>query len=376
MTTLESAARVGTDYLTSYREQNLTTVLRLLKENPPLSRAQLAAITGLNKTTISSLVQELVSLDLVQYTGLDTSGGGRPGNLIEIKGQSKSAIGIEICRADIQAVLIDLTGEILWQGAALLPDSQPPDVAVEQILRLCTLATAISASFGDTPVGIGIGVPGIVDEHRGSVISAPALGWSDVTIGTAIQAKVDLPVYVEKSANAAVTGEEFFGAARQSSHVVYFLLDTVLSSGLYLNGSLYRGVAGAAGELEPLDGDLVGQVTAALDACGLARTVAGLQQASATGQPDVLRLIAYLATTVARRIHVLNTLLNPELIVLGGRLSAIGENLLSLIRDALTEMDDRARVRLELTALGVHGVSSGAAALAVKSFLANLRRAR
>ena len=376
MTTSEVVARVGTDYLTRHRERNLTTVLRLLKENPPLSRAQLAAITGLNKTTISSLVQELISLNLVQYTGLDTSGGGRPGNLIEINGQSKSAIGIEIRRTDIQAVLIDLTGEILWQGAALLPDSQPPDTAVEHILRLCTLATAISASFGDTPIGVGIGVPGIVDEERGSVVSAPALGWKDVPLGTTIQANVGLPVYVEKSANAAVTGEEFFGVARQSSHVVYVLLDAVLSSGLYLNGSLYRGFDGSAGELEPLDRDLVGQVAAALEACGLARSVAGLGQAAARGQPDVLRLIAYLATTVARRIHDLNRLLNPELIVVGGRFSAIGEALLSLIRDALTEMDEQASVRIELTALGVHGVSTGAATLAVKSFLANLRRTR
>jgi predicted NBD/HSP70 family sugar kinase len=219
-------------------------------------------------------------------------------------------------------------------------------------------------------------VPGIVDEERGSVISAPALGWNDVSLGSTIQANVGLPVYVEKSANAAVTGEEFFGVARQSSHVVYVLLDAFLSSGLYLNGSLYRGFDGTAGELEPLDRDLVGQVAAALEAGGLARSVAGLGQAAASGQPDVLRLIAYLATTVARRIHALSRLLNPELIVVGGRFSAIGEALLSLIRDALTEMDERSSVRLELTALGVHGVSTGAATLAVKSFLANLRRTR
>jgi predicted NBD/HSP70 family sugar kinase len=373
---LQQQRHGGNDYLSSYREQNLTTVLQLLKENPPLSRAQLAQLTGLNKTTISSLVQELASLDLVHYTGLDTSGGGRPGNLIEINGQSRSAVGVELNDGYVQAVLIDLTGETLWRGTALMPPFPDPDYAIQEILNLVELAVAISTSLGDAPIGIGIGVSGLIDIAQGRIISAPTLGWRDISLAPVIEASTGLPVFVDKSANAAAVGEEFFGVARQSAHFVYVLLSNTLSSGLFLNGNIYRGFAGSAGEFEQATTELSLSPGAALAASGEPRTLDSLVRAYAAGESEIVRLIDNYAQKAAQPITELNTLLNPELIVIGGRFSVLGAHLLSIITHVVVESSDLSGVRVELSALGAYGVPTGAATLAVKSFLSNLRRAK
>lgn len=366
----------GSDYLSSYREQNLTTVLQLLKENPPLSRAQLAQLTGLNKTTVSSLVQELVSLDLVHYTGLDISGGGRPGNLIEINGQSRTAVGVELYDGYAQAVLIDLTGEILWRGTALVPSFPAPDEAIRKILSLIDLAVGISSSLGDAPIGIGVGIPGVIDIAQGRIINAPILGWHDVSLAPVIEASTGLPVFVEKSANAAAIGEEFFGAARQSAHFVYFLLSNVLSSGLFLNGNIYRGFAGSAGEFEQATNELSRSLGAALAASGMPRTVDALVQAYGAGEAEVVRLFDDYVQRAAEPVVELNRLLNPELIVIGGRFSVLGAPVLSIIASAVAEFSGLPDVRIELSTLGANCVPTGAATLAVKSFLSNLRRAK
>ncbi|WP_119070830.1 ROK family transcriptional regulator [Aggregatilinea lenta] len=399
------------DVQTQLREQNLTTILRTMKQTAPVSRAQLAALTQLNKTTVSSLVEELIGLGLIHETGLDTSGGGRPATLLELNPQAEHAIGVEIGDGFVLVVLCDLTGHIIWRGIVETEFKAAPDDVITQAFALVDKAVVISRSHGEVLLGLGVVLSGIVDVDAGVLRFSPGFQWHDIPVGQLFEDHIGLPVYVENNANAAAIGEHFFGAAHASADFIFILAGIGIGGGLFLNGDIYRGAVGMAGELGHANfmqggnlpcrcGDrgcwettanqmsLINRVRAALDAgqpsilhqiieaTGQPLNFSTIHDAADAGDAVALDALAETGMALGTGIAAIINIFNPGQVVIGGSMSRASEYLLPAIQamidqHALTQA--REHVRVVVSEFGENAIAVGAATLAIRDALANPR---
>src|SRR4051812_33640187 len=188
------------------RRHNLGVVLRHLSERGPRSRATIALETGLNKTTVSSLVTELIGLDLVVERGLEQRGTvGRPGQVVELSGDGVVAFGFEV-NVDYLAVrALDLAGSERHRGLDVRDNR---GIATTEVLdRLAALAGAALDAVraeGLRPVGATVALPGLVDAGTGTLLLAPNLGWNDVRVADELRERLSgerFPIVAENEAN-------------------------------------------------------------------------------------------------------------------------------------------------------------------------------
>jgi len=229
------------------KKGNKSIVLQFIKKNTPISRASIAKETGLNKSTVSSLVSELMEEELIFESGPgESSGGRRPVMLLfnEVAGYS---IGIDLGVNYMLGLLTDLNGNIIEETKIRFEDLTYPEI--EQ--RLFDMIDHLNKS---TPpcrygvIGIGIGVPGAVNMD-GVVLHAPNLGWENIDLKQVVQDNFNIPVIIENEANAGAYGEKKFGAGKEFDHLVYISAGVGIGVGLILNGVLYPGNNGFAGEM-------------------------------------------------------------------------------------------------------------------------------
>ena len=165
------------------RKSNLSLVARRIAEAGSLSRAQLAKLTGLNKTTVSSLVAELIERGVVTESGLADGGGvGRPAQILELDDSRIAALGLEINVDYVAVCVCDLRGAVRYRDGRRA--RQPRELAAAR-LRRCSRSSSAEAlaecdSLGLTPIGAGISVPGTVEAETGMLIHAPNLGWDQL----------------------------------------------------------------------------------------------------------------------------------------------------------------------------------------------------
>jgi len=209
----------------------------------------LAEITGLNKTTVSSLVRELIARQFVREIGFDSSGGGRPAVLLELNPDAGCIIGMEIGVDFILAILTDFKAQVLWRHRGDTDQAEGQEAILAKALDIVRQAFTVSESTPSPVLGIGVGVPGLVDVSSGTLLFAPNLRWRDVPLREVFSQEFDVPVFVDNDANVAALGERYFGVAQRSKDFVYLSIGVGLGGGIVLNGQLYRGIGGYAGEI-------------------------------------------------------------------------------------------------------------------------------
>ena len=195
------------------RQQNMSLLLRDLWRHAPLSRAMLAQRNGLTKATVSAICSDLATQGLIRNAGQDRTGLGRPGDLIELNSSARHAIGVEISTNYSAAVLTDLCGEPLWSRSALTAVGSDRELILAQAEALIVEAMGQAHERAIPPLGIGVGVPGIVDPGPESLVSAPALCWKEVPLKQIWEQRFSLPVIVENKARAAAMAEVIHGSA-------------------------------------------------------------------------------------------------------------------------------------------------------------------
>ncbi len=192
------------------KDFNKSTVFRLIKNHHPISRAEIAKRSGLNKATVSTLVAQLIESQFVYEIGTGDSSGGRKPVLLYYNQAAAHTISIDIGVNRIIGVATDLSGKILQQEILLFTDRSFEHVLAEAKKLIASLIElAPTSPYGIC--GIAIGVPGIV-QSNGKVLLAPNLGWSNVDIKTPLEQTFQLPVLVENEANAGAYGEKLYGA--------------------------------------------------------------------------------------------------------------------------------------------------------------------
>jgi predicted NBD/HSP70 family sugar kinase len=263
------------------RRHNLGVVLRHLSDHGPRSRATIALETGLNKTTVSSLVTELIGLDLIVERGLEQRGTvGRPGQVVELSGEGVVALGLEI-NVDYLAVrALDLTGAERHRSLDVEDNRR---VAVEKVLdRLAELAKAALDAVqaeGLRPVGATVALPGLVDAANGALLVAPNLSWNDVPVVDELRERLSGPAFplaADNEANLAALAELWEGTARGFTDVLYVSGEIGVGAGIILAGELFRGAQGFGGEFGHMTLDPGGK-PCACGSRGCLETVAGLE---------------------------------------------------------------------------------------------------
>jgi hypothetical protein len=203
------------------RENNLSSVLRFIQAQSPISRAQLAVLTGLNKSTVSSLMEDLLERRLVHETGINSAGTGRPATLLEINPLAGYIIGVELGVDFVSVGIADFLGNLIWRRKEDADPMQGQEIMIEQTLRLVKEAMTAGKKKGYCFLGLGLATPGTVDLKEGVLIFAPNLHWKNVPFQKIFSERTKLKVIVENDANAATIGEHLFGIARLTRDFIF-----------------------------------------------------------------------------------------------------------------------------------------------------------
>ncbi|MBS4217967.1 ROK family transcriptional regulator [Bacillus sp. FJAT-49711] len=228
------------------KKENKTIVLQLIIQQAPISRADIAIKSGLNKGTVSTLVAELIDEQLILETGPGVSSGGRRPVMLVFNENAGCTIGIDLGVNYILGILTDLQGNIIEKNRHnFIPQS------IEQTLQqIHNDIRDLMAKAPHTPygiIGIGIGAPGIVDNNS-SVVLAPNLGWKNSSIKEEIEEIFQIPVVIENEANAGAYGEKKFGLGTNVDNLVYISTGIGIGTGIIMHEKLYRGATGFSGE--------------------------------------------------------------------------------------------------------------------------------
>ncbi len=241
------------------RKLNNNIIIEVLRKEAPVSRANLSSITGLNRSTVSSIIDELLDGGWVRETSYQTNKIGRPGLLLEINPQGGFAVGIEIGVDFLLCVITNFSAEVIWHKRI---DINPKDGQVVILQKAFELASE-GIEFGEKecgrPLGIGIAIPGLVDVHNGILKLAPNLKWQNVPLRLIWNQQFHYPIYVENDGNAAALGEYYFGAAKGTRDFIYIAAGFGLGSGIIVDGKLLRGNKGYASEVGHMTYDPQGE---------------------------------------------------------------------------------------------------------------------
>jgi predicted NBD/HSP70 family sugar kinase len=232
------------------RQQNTSALLRDLWRHEPLSKATLAQRNGLTKATVSAICTDLTTLNLIRTVGQNRGRLGRPGRLLELNPSARCAIGVEISTNYSAVVLTDLCGMPLWERADLIPVGGSQETVLCRTEALIVGAVDQARELAIPLLGLGVGVPGIVNPGPESLVSAPALGWKDVPLKQIWKQRFALPVIVENKARAAAMAEALHGNAQNVASFVYISMGTDVGSSIeaavVTNGFPHRGFHGLA----------------------------------------------------------------------------------------------------------------------------------
>ena len=246
------------------RKLNNNIILDVLRKEAPLSRANLSVVTGLNRSTVSSIIDELIEGNWVRETSFQTDKIGRPGLQLEINPLGGCVVGIEIGVDFLLCLVTDFSAEVIWRKR-LQTNPQDGQVAIQQLaFGLAAEAIEFGKKECGRCLGIGIAIPALVDAQNGIVKLAPNLKWENVPLRLIWNQQFHYPVYVENDGNAAALGEYYFGAARGIQDIIYIAAGYGLGSGIIADGKLLRGNKGYASEVGHMTYDPKG----ALCSCG------------------------------------------------------------------------------------------------------------
>ena len=228
------------------KRHNRDLVLNTVFGNATVSRAEIARITGLTRTTVSQIVAGLMDEGLVREVGVGSSRGGKSPILLSVVADSRHLIGLDLAQDRFSGALVNLRGEIR-QTLDLPVPSGDGDAALGAVYELLD---GLIAAATRPLVGIGVGTPGLVDARHGVVVNAVNLNWRNLPLGQLLTDRYGLPASVLNDSQAAAIGEHTFGDGyRSDESLVVVNVGHGIGAGIILNGQLFHGDGGGAGEI-------------------------------------------------------------------------------------------------------------------------------
>lgn len=223
---------------------NQRLVLKLVYDQPQISRAEIARLTGLSKTTVSGAIGELIGAGLVTEAGRATTNGGKPATMLNIVDGSRNLIGLDIAESEFSGAVTDLRGQILYRIAVPVNGAD----RAASLETIFALVDALRAQAQAPILGIGVGVPGTVDIARGTVRGSVHFDWSNLPLRQLLQERYHVPVHIANDSHTAAFGEYVFGG-QPVTNLIVVRVALGVSAGVVLNGQIHYGDGGYAGEI-------------------------------------------------------------------------------------------------------------------------------
>ncbi|MCX6083052.1 MAG: ROK family protein [Chloroflexi bacterium] len=358
---------------------NKFTVLDLIRFTPGgISRAELAQRMDLSRAAMTLIVNDLLDSKVIHETELRTKKNGRPPIILEVNSTRGLVMGIDMGASHISIIMTDFGAQVIDEIEVPFSIADGPELCIRQADTLVSnLLKKNNATIQDI-YAIGLGVPGPIDSQAGMVYAPPLMpGWDGYPIQQYLQEKWGLPVSLNNDSELGALGEWAYGVGRGENHLAYIKVGSGVGCGLLLNGQIYHGATGSAGEI----GHLTIVENGPLCDCGNSgclETLAGGkaiarqardailsgQRTLLTGMGPIELLTARDVTSAARRgdlvsqniiasagrylgiaIAGLVNLFNPQTIVVGGGVAQVGDLLLQPIRDTVTQRSLKASAR-------------------------------
>ncbi len=391
------------------KEHNTNLVLKTIFDHESISRAEIARITSLTRTTVSDIVADLIAEGLVKEVGMGSSIGGKSPILLSLVADSRYLIGLDLARNKFSGAIVNLRGEIRYKVDQDI-HGLDGEAALASIYAILNRLTQTSYK---PLVGIGVGTPGLVNASEGIVVNAVNLDWKDLPLVRLLQERYRLPVSVFNDSQAAAMGEFTFGEGHPpEGSLIVINVRYGVGAGIIINGQLFHGDGGGAGEI----GHVVVEEAGLPCRCGnngCLETVASTQavvehaqrlvsqdsmsslaktagkitletivQAFNSGDPLARQVVLEAGRYMGMAISSLVGTLNIHRVILAGDMTCFGEPWLESIQQTMRKTT-LARLaeetRVEIGRLGPDGIILGASALILKNysllFTGNLRSA-
>ncbi|WP_241245979.1 ROK family transcriptional regulator [Microbacterium sp. 4R-513] len=336
----------------SLREANRARLVESLKRHGRLTQVELAGSTGLSPATVSNIVKELTAAGLL-HTSF-TSRSGRRATLVSLARQLGLVAGVHYTSRQLHIAIADVTRTVVSQTSLPLPLDHRHDAQLDRLaILLSELMESLGSTVGDL-LAVGLALPASIDPRTG-MVSTPGLlrGWEGVDVAASLMERIGRPVYVDSEANLGGLAEAREGSGRAASSSVFIRVGHTISAGLIVNGDLFRGVNGKAGQIGHVTIDENGPICRCSNR-GCLETYAGgpallslfppsagmqrisdLLQAAEDGDGSSRRVIADAGRHIGIAAASLCNLFDPELIVVGGELAQAGEILMAPMRHSL-----------------------------------------
>lgn len=334
---------------------NRSIILNTIKSQGPIARADIARYTGLSPAGVTGITAELIEEELVFEKQEGDSRGGRRPILLALNSEGAYVVGVKLAEGSATFALTDLNAAVLRRHSVELDTRQPERVAAQLAEIVCQLTEAAGMRI-DRLLGVGIGLPGIVETATGICRVSPFDGWHQVAFAQLVEDKLGLSVIIDNDVNTLTVYERLYGAGR---HVDDFLVITVgrgVGLGIVLDGQIYRGARGGAGEfghtnvdpqgplcncgcrgcLETFVGDAWLLRHSALNGLRV-ETPDALVQAANAGNTIALSVLRQAGEVFGRSLANVINLLNPALILISGEGVRAGEHLFEPMRQAIRQ---------------------------------------
>ncbi len=334
-----------------------------------ITRQQVSGALDISRTKVSSEVKRLLALGLLEDAGLADSNGGRRSSLLRVARGAGIVVAVDLGATSADVALTTLSGDVLAHAAEPAEIGDGPEAVLGRVNELVDQLLRDRGATRDELIAIGVGVPGPVEQPAGRLVAPPIMpGWNGFSVREALEAEYSRPVAVDNDVNIMALGEHTRGRGRGVGNMLFVKVGTGIGSGLLIDGRLYRGTNGCAGD--------IGHITAAPDGpictCGnrgcleaiaaapaIARaadasarsgasallaerltangslTAYDVGEAAAHGDHEALRIIRAAGTIIGETLASVVSVLNPSLIVVGGGVAHIGHSLLAEIRTAV-----------------------------------------
>ena len=395
------------DRILTDKERKNLAILEVIRKNGPISRTDISKITELNIVTVSNYVNHYIKKGLVIEGELDESTGGRKPVLVELNAKAGYMVGVGLNMMTTVGVLVDLEINVITELKRERRFGNSENT-IEDMVEMA--AEIINKSEVDKTkiVGVGVGVPGIIDE-RGRTIRWPqSLGEKDLSVCLSIkdtfEKRLNIPTFVENDANAAVLGEKWLGLDRDVRHMIYMF--SGVGCGILVNGEIYRGATGAAGELgitsmkasKEYSFNIATQLGRwGMDIGMVDNAAQRIQKGEKTllkdyVQGDVTKLnfkdivrgckerdaltikvVEQAGEDLGKKVAFLVNLLNPEIVVVGGGIEDCGAPLLDSIKATVKEWSvEEASSQLKIipSAFGENAVALGVVGIVAREVFA------
>lgn len=383
------------------KAHNYQLVRKTIYSHGELSRADVARMTGLTRTTVSDVIGDLIGDGLVAEVGVGPSIGGKPPILLRVVDDSRWLVGVDLADSEFRGGLINLRGSVRRRVSLPVRD-RDGDAALALLFELIESLVAQA----ERPIaGIGIGTPGLMDPHTRVVRQAVNLDWRDLPLGELLERRFGPHVYIANDSQAAAMAECIFGSGRGASNLVVIKVARGIGAGIVLGGQVYYGDGFGAGEIGHVavvengeqcrcghygcletvascraievqarqearrdSGSIYHTLAESPEAIDIDTVVRAFEAGDDATRRIVERAAFYLGVAVANLVGALNV----ERVVIAGTIARFGPALLKPIREQVDRrsLDILARSTVvSLSDLGPDIVSLGAAALLLSSGL-------